>query len=74
MSCVMDYMSGVGCHMSPVTNANSHRYRPSPANSPTMHGGLLWKEAKTQKYVKMQKIIKTKQKPQKGMPLLAIHF
>ena len=55
----MDYMSGVGCHMSPVTNANSYGYRPSPANSPTMHGRLLWKEAKTQKYVKMQKFIET---------------
>ena len=78
ISCVMDYMSGVGCHMSPVTNAtatNSHRYRPSPANSPTMHGRLLWKDPKTKKYVKMHNIIEKKtKKTSRGMPLLVIHF
>ena len=38
------HVSCVKCCVSPVTNANSQRHRPSLANSPTMHSRLVRKD------------------------------
>ena len=49
VSCVMNHMSHVTCHMSPSTKAN--RYRPSPAESPIIHSRLVLDPKKN--FVKM---------------------
>ena len=41
MSPLTCHFSYIACHLSPVTNMNSHNHRPSPANFPTLHSKVV---------------------------------
>ena len=65
MSYLLGHVSRVTCHMLHVTchlslTQTATAIDPPPAFSPTVHNRLRWKDPKTQKYFKTQKIAERK--------------